>query len=454
MATKAELFQVDPNAAHTGLLFAVWLDPALASALALPGGEPAEQLHLTLCYCTDANEMTDVQIGRAINAAAEAGMMFGPLTGSINGLLRFNASESSDDLDVFAAQVDVPGLEDLRQYLASMLDFADCPPSQGHGYTPHVTLAYIDPGAALPMQRLETQPFTIRSIWVGVGDRRTEIPLTGGSYKAGARHSRGDQKMLQTMHDHAVSLGANCAPVKAAAAESDNALKAVAKTDTELRVANYMVLFGGRDLEGLASKRRNPDGSRGEYFTKSTKFESAYTDVGTLYVDWEHGAAPAGEPRKDDVLGYVDWKTARIDEKGIFVERVLNRRNKYVRFLEDLISDGLLGNSTEAVPEGVQMAKNGEIKSWPLRRDTLTVQPMESRMITANSLAALKALSAANPALKSIVSAIEAERNSQAERLADPEASRGTASKTVTGADEAALLLELELQLFEIGSLT
>lgn len=28
--------------------------------------------------------------------------------------------------------------------------------------------------------------------------------------EAGARHSKSDQEMLQTMHDHAVSLGAKC----------------------------------------------------------------------------------------------------------------------------------------------------------------------------------------------------------------------------------------------------
>ena len=39
--------------------------------------------------------------------------------------------------------------------------------------------------------------------------------------------------------------------------EKGNALKAVGKTDEELRVANYIVLFGGRDLEGIASHHKN-----------------------------------------------------------------------------------------------------------------------------------------------------------------------------------------------------
>ncbi len=38
---------------------------------------------------------------------------------------------------------------------------------------------------------------------------------------AGARHSKSDQKMLQTVHDHSVSLGAACEPMKAATQHGD-----------------------------------------------------------------------------------------------------------------------------------------------------------------------------------------------------------------------------------------
>lgn len=177
-----------------------------------------------------------------------------------------------------------------------------------------------------------------------------------------------------------------------------NALKAISSTDTELRVANYMILFNGRDLEGHASKRKNADGSKGEFFTKSTKFDSDYTQTGALYVDWEHASGKEGAGA-DDILGYVDWKTAKIDDKGVFVERVLNRRNRYVQFVEELISAGLVGNSTEAVSAGVTKGKNGEIQTWPLRRDTLTVQPMEPRMLSQNALAAIKGLSEKYPSI-------------------------------------------------------
>ena len=176
--------------------------------------------------------------------------------------------------------------------------------------------------------------------------------------------------------------------------QAANALKAISKTDDKLVVANYLALWNSRDLEGIASDRVNPDGSIGEHFSPHCEFESEYTkSIGRLPVDWEHGQDTDPEsPGKDDVL-------------GLWVQRVLNRRNRYVQMLEDLIEAGMIGTSSEAISEQVRKAADGEITVWPLRRDTLTVSPMEPRMLTDNQLAALKALAADIP---QVVSAYKA----------------------------------------------
>ena len=202
----------------------------------------------------------------------------------------------------------------------------------------------------------------------------------------------------------------------------DNALKALRRTDDELRVGNYIVLFGGRDMEGVFSDRVNADGSTGEYFAPDTELESSYTKGGMLYVDWEHGLDDApGAPKAGDLLGVVDWSTAKRDDTGVWVERALNRRSRYVQALEALIDAGLVGNSSEADPDGVQKADDGKILRWPLRRDTLTVTPMEPRMLTENVVSALKALNIELPAIKP-------------EPEAEPEASQdaATAAKATT----------------------
>jgi HK97 family phage major capsid protein len=182
-----------------------------------------------------------------------------------------------------------------------------------------------------------------------------------------------------------------------------NALKALSKTDDEIRVGNYIVLFGGRDLEGIVTPIKNRDGSAGNYFTEETDLESSYTKTGRLYVDWEHGYGKEADglgPDEHDILGYVDWKTIAKDKMGVWVERVLNRRNEYMRFLEMLIEEGLIGNSSETTGKGIEITDDGRIIKWPLMRDTLTVMPTEPRMMTDNAISAIKALAEVQPSLK------------------------------------------------------
>ena len=172
-----------------------------------------------------------------------------------------------------------------------------------------------------------------------------------------------------------------------------NALKSLSKTDDHLTVANYIVMFGDEKTRDLEE----------EWFTNKTKLESSYTQTGSFYVDWEHGHGKQMDgvgPGKDDILGSVDWSTMKVDDMGVWVPRILDRRSQFVSLLEPLIDEGLIGSSSQAVGEGVQKNKTGEIEVWPLKRDTLTVIPAEPRMMSENAIASLKSLMEAFPQLK------------------------------------------------------
>lgn len=170
----------------------------------------------------------------------------------------------------------------------------------------------------------------------------------------------------------------------------DNSLKSISVTDDEFRVANYMILFGGRDVTG-------------EYFTKDTEIDSPYTKSGMLHVDFEHGLDPDNLGiSSDDVMGYIDWKTASIDDRGVFVERVLNRRAKYMEYIEPMIEAGLVGTSSEAIAGKTSRDEDGKITKWPLMRDSLTFMPAEPRMISSNAIHAAKSLHSQLPHIKSL----------------------------------------------------
>lgn len=177
-ATQQDMQTID-RGGHTGLLAAVWLPADLAAQLALPGGEPAEQLHVTLAYCGDAAGLDDVAAARLVLAVQAVAARAGALAGRVGGYGRFYASGSSDGLDVLYANVDVPGLEALRDAVCDALCACGMAPSEAHGYTPHITLKYIEPGAPLPEAAVPALPLRIDALTLAIGERRITLPLLG-----------------------------------------------------------------------------------------------------------------------------------------------------------------------------------------------------------------------------------------------------------------------------------
>jgi 2'-5' RNA ligase len=376
--------QIDPNA-HRGAMVALMLTPEqheIMSLYRVGDTDDSEADHITLLYLADEADLLMGVKNEIIECLACIAKECMPVVGKLNGYGRF---AGSNEFYPVYANYDSPTLFKLRAKMLWKIGELNIELPEEHGFMPHLTLGYLP--AFTEMPQLDILPMamnfgTVALIW---GGERIDFVLAG----QGERYEEEDDEGGKVEIEISVK-------------DTGNALKAITKTDTELRVANYLAMFGGRDLEGIASTRKNKDGSIGEYFTKSTAFASPYTDVGVLYVDWEHGIGQDGIAG-DDVLGYVDWKSARMDEKGLWVERILNRKNRYVQWLEDLIEAGAIGTSSEAISEGVVKGANGEIKAWPLRRDSLTVTPMDWRMASQNTLVALKALADHVPAIKSIL---------------------------------------------------
>lgn len=522
-----------PPQTQQGVMIALYPPMTVAEQIAIPNYEAPEAIHCTLAYLGNVDDIEDPEaLRRCVGEFAAQNFR---LTGRIDGLGRFSQVQS-DNTQAFYASVNVPELPHFRHELCECLDEeADIEVSNTHGFTPHMTLAYINPIDPMPIQSMGIVPVTFDRLSLVIGTQRYDYALITETaafeqVKAGARNSSVDMKRIQGAHDLMCELGAKCmerddiiyrskaidftppadvrkayqnglkrhedgetgdgmeaatlaqarkfagggacspewarkgnrwwgrnqrfaeaepgtpayaaaqlwggrnwfAPIVRAldntekttdvdaalevtspthpndnssssaivAPATDNALKAVSETDDTLIVTNRIVLFGGRDLEGVVNTNKNADGSTGEFFTKSTKLESDYTAIGRLPVDWEHGRGADGLG-KDDVLGYVDWTTAKADNSGIWVQRILNRRNAYVKMLETLIKAGMIGTSSEAIPDQVMKKADGEIVRWPLRRDTLTVSPMEPRMLSENQITALKALAEELPMFKS-----------------------------------------------------
>lgn len=176
----AELFNV-AGQEHTGVMIALYPSPDLAAQIAaVPGVEtPADQLHVTLGFCGDANTLSDVEIAAAILAAQSISRVNDPLVGVLGGVGRFNASQAGGK-DAVHASVDIPGLDRLRADLMAAAEAFGATVSDDHGFNPHITLAYVEPGTEASVS-WETLPVRFDALSVCVGDRKVDFPLTGAA---------------------------------------------------------------------------------------------------------------------------------------------------------------------------------------------------------------------------------------------------------------------------------
>ena len=178
--TNAKLFSVAGDQ-YTGVMVALFPSPEVAAQIAAIAGVgiAPEQLHVTLAYIDSADMLSDAQIAKIIVKTECLAKESDPIIGTINGLGRFNASQSSDGQDVIFAVVDLPGLDEIRAELIEELDECECEVSDDHGFTPHMTLAYIDTGGISPVATVPTIPVRFDSLTVAVGGKRVDFPLLG-----------------------------------------------------------------------------------------------------------------------------------------------------------------------------------------------------------------------------------------------------------------------------------
>ena len=138
------------------------------AALALPGGEPVEMLHLTLASLAHGAQEHRATVESVL---AEVASSMGPLTGEVAGIGTFG---EEDGTEVTLALVDAPGLAELRHEVIEALEEAGIPVHRHHDFQPHITLAYgpIPEAATVIGLALDFEDLTLR--W---GPDRTDWPL-------------------------------------------------------------------------------------------------------------------------------------------------------------------------------------------------------------------------------------------------------------------------------------
>jgi 2'-5' RNA ligase len=141
---------VSKETVQKGVMVALYPSPEVASRLAVKGGIPEKEIHLTVAYLGKTDDVPDQKgITEAVKACASSCRS---LKGTVGGIGKFNGGEK----DVLYVPADVPGLFEMRGDLMSRLKEIGVECSKLHDFTPHVTLTYFGKGEKMPLDGVDT----------------------------------------------------------------------------------------------------------------------------------------------------------------------------------------------------------------------------------------------------------------------------------------------------------
>jgi uracil-DNA glycosylase family 4 len=165
-----------------GVMIALRLQPATAEAIAVANGEEASRLHVTLAYLGRFSFVGAEGIAQAAAALRMAAYEQPILRGCLSGVGRFAGSESSDHKDVIYASLNVQGLAEFRECLVRWLGNYGVLVKNNHAFTPHITLAYVEPGAPTPRMTdaLRLRDVYFDSVVLAVNDSASAVVPLGG----------------------------------------------------------------------------------------------------------------------------------------------------------------------------------------------------------------------------------------------------------------------------------
>lgn len=157
----------------TDVMIAFEIEDDVAAQLALPDGDPPEELHITLGYFGEAsNTITRESM---LILAHQLAREVPPMDVLLNGIGRFS-SEDGDDACVVL--IDHPLLPSIYTRMLDLANELQVNYQPSHGYTPHLTLGWLNREAKMPTQRWTPIKVRIASIALHYGNDVHPIPLS------------------------------------------------------------------------------------------------------------------------------------------------------------------------------------------------------------------------------------------------------------------------------------
>jgi 2'-5' RNA ligase len=159
---------------ETGIAIVLTIPEEQARSIAMEGGTPTDQLHVTLGYFGDITEIENPEYAESTleMITSELGLSYGKFDARLGGLIRFTGEEQ----DAFALSADSVMFNAIRDRMVEILP-ADLLPDATHGFTPHMTLGYLDSDDPMPIQGWVAQDVLVTNVELWFGGHRFVMPL-------------------------------------------------------------------------------------------------------------------------------------------------------------------------------------------------------------------------------------------------------------------------------------
>ncbi|MFJ3545467.1 phage minor head protein [Streptomyces rubiginosohelvolus] len=169
---------------HTGAMIALLPTEDDVERLALDGGEPPEELHLTLYFLGEGADWSEEQRNELVGLVRARAAELRPFMANAFGANHWNPTSDTpswvwavgDDRD---RDDDAPTLTDVHDAATDALEDRHGPdiPAQHSPWVPHVCAAYSDDPALLPELEQRLGPITFDRLRLAFAGDHTDIPL-------------------------------------------------------------------------------------------------------------------------------------------------------------------------------------------------------------------------------------------------------------------------------------